>query len=332
MGDAACGYNKPLISVVVPVYKVEPYLRKCVDSILGQTYRNLEIILVDDGSPDGCPAICDEYAEKDRRVKVIHKSNGGVAEARNAGISVVKGKYLVFVDSDDWIGSNYLEKLYNSIGDYSWGISGITYCTNYENQSIMPTLDLQQLVKSSLFGYTCNKIYLFEKVRNIRFNQSIREDLTYNLEVYLKSYRYALCETAEYYYYQHDSSTLHTKKTFDDEKVLLFLDNLSTLTSQLPKNANNIALFNYAFLSAISDQFVSLSLSKIPFREKLHRINLYTKSNNYKNKLYIKYADNTLYKMVMISYMFNSAFVFLLLFYSYLILRKLNDKCNRTHL
>lgn len=111
MGDAACGGNEPLISVVVPVYNVEPYLRKCVDSILGQTYRNLEIILVDDGSPDGCPAICDEYAEKDRRVKVIHKLNGGLSDARNVGMESAIGKYLMFVDSDDWLEVNSVKIL-----------------------------------------------------------------------------------------------------------------------------------------------------------------------------------------------------------------------------
>lgn len=92
---------KPLISVIVPVYKVEPYLRKCVDSILDQTYTNLEIILVDDGSPDNCGAICDEYAREDSRVRVIHKPNGGLSDARNAGLEISLGKYISFVDSDD---------------------------------------------------------------------------------------------------------------------------------------------------------------------------------------------------------------------------------------
>lgn len=93
----------PLISVIVPVYKVEPYLRQCVDSILDQTYANLEVILVDDGSPDSCGAICDEYAVKDRRVKVIHKGNGGLSDARNVGLNAAAGDYITFVDSDDWL-------------------------------------------------------------------------------------------------------------------------------------------------------------------------------------------------------------------------------------
>lgn len=102
-----------LISVIVPVYKVEPYLRACVDSILAQTYTNLEIILVDDGSPDSCGAICDEYAEKDSRVRVIHKANGGLSDARNVGMAVCTGEFLTFVDSDDLLTPNTLELLYS---------------------------------------------------------------------------------------------------------------------------------------------------------------------------------------------------------------------------
>ncbi len=104
--------NEPLVSVIVPVYNVEPYLHRCIDSILTQTYQNLEVILVDDGSPDNCPAICDEYAKKDARVTVIHKMNGGLSDARNIGMTASHGEYLMFVDSDDWLEKNAVECLY----------------------------------------------------------------------------------------------------------------------------------------------------------------------------------------------------------------------------
>lgn len=100
-----------LISVIVPIYKVEAYLPKCVDSLLNQTYRNLEIVLVDDGSPDGCGAICDDYAAKDSRIRVIHKQNGGLSSARNAGIDMAKGDYIAFVDSDDWLEPDAYESM-----------------------------------------------------------------------------------------------------------------------------------------------------------------------------------------------------------------------------
>ena len=102
--------SKPLISVIVPIYKVEKYLNKCVDSIINQTYKNLEIILVDDGSPDSCPDICDKYEKKDNRVKVIHKKNGGLSDARNAGLDIANGEYISFIDSDDEIEASFVEK------------------------------------------------------------------------------------------------------------------------------------------------------------------------------------------------------------------------------
>lgn len=104
--------SQPLVSVIVPIYKVEPYLRRCLDSIVNQTYTNLEIILVDDGSPDACPQICDEYAARDNRIVVIHKENGGLSDARNAGLDICKGEYISFIDSDDWVDEKYVEVLY----------------------------------------------------------------------------------------------------------------------------------------------------------------------------------------------------------------------------
>ena len=100
-----------LFSIVVPIYNVEPYIRKCIDSLLGQSYGDIEIVLVDDQSPDLCPAICDEYQAKDSRIKVVHKKNGGLSDARNAGIRAAEGKYVIFVDADDYISTDACERL-----------------------------------------------------------------------------------------------------------------------------------------------------------------------------------------------------------------------------
>ena len=100
-----------LVSVIIPVYKVETYLPMCVDSVLNQTYRNLEVILVDDGSPDNCPAICDEYAKKDKRIRVIHQKNAGLSMARNAGLDICTGDYITFVDSDDALHVAFVARL-----------------------------------------------------------------------------------------------------------------------------------------------------------------------------------------------------------------------------
>ena len=103
--------DNSLVSIIIPIYNVEQYLDRCIKSVINQTYKNIEIILVDDGSTDKCPEICDQYAQKDNRIVVIHKENGGLSSARNAGMKVLKGEYMLFADSDDWIKENTVEEL-----------------------------------------------------------------------------------------------------------------------------------------------------------------------------------------------------------------------------
>lgn len=170
----------PTISVIVPVYKVEPYLRQCVDSILGQTFRDFELILVDDGSPDGCPAICDEYAEKDSRVKVIHKENGGLSSARNAGLDVAKGKYIAFVDSDDWIHPEMLETMQNRMQQHHADVAVCGVESVYEDDSrivhhpltdaVLSQDDMVDGLATQAWYYiiACNKLYrkkIFDELR-----------------------------------------------------------------------------------------------------------------------------------------------------------------------
>ncbi len=128
--------NNPLISVIVPVYKAEEYLKNCITSITNQTYKNLEIILVDDGSPDKCGEICDEFAKKDSRIRVIHKQNGGQSSARNAGLDIMSGDYVGFVDSDDWIEPNMYERLYNLIVENNAQISACGLQCDYSSGEI----------------------------------------------------------------------------------------------------------------------------------------------------------------------------------------------------
>lgn len=141
--------EQPLISIIVPVYKVEKYLKRCVDSILTQTYQNMEIILVDDGSPDNCGAICDRYKETDNRVVVIHKKNGGLSDARNTAIPLAKGEYISFIDSDDWISSYYVEHLYEAVAKCDADI-GISWFENvFEGKA------LQSKPEELLSNYEC---------------------------------------------------------------------------------------------------------------------------------------------------------------------------------
>ncbi|GHT07349.1 hypothetical protein FACS189432_02410 [Bacteroidia bacterium] len=129
----------PLISVIVPIYKVEQYLHKCVDSIISQTYTNLEIILVDDGSPDNCGKLCDEYADKDSRIKVIHKENGGLVSARNAGYEIATGDWIMYLDGDDWIDINTFEEL-------------VSYISKYEDIDVVFWKYIQELDNKSIKG------------------------------------------------------------------------------------------------------------------------------------------------------------------------------------
>lgn len=165
-----------LISVIVPVYKVEEYLRECLDSILAQTYTNLEIILVDDGSPDSCGIICDEYANRDYRIKVIHQQNGGLSAARNAGLDIATGEYIGFVDSDDYPELNMFEELYNNLksNDADMSICGVkkfgleSRAFFYGNKCVGRQDFLKMLLKEEVTSYVWNKLYkrgLFDFIR-----------------------------------------------------------------------------------------------------------------------------------------------------------------------
>ena len=120
--------SEQLISVIVPIYNVEMYLNRCVASIVNQSYANLQIILVDDGSPDNCPAMCDTWAEKDPRILVIHKINGGLSDARNAGMERAQGDYICFRDSDDWVDARFIEILYRTATDQNCDLAECDYC------------------------------------------------------------------------------------------------------------------------------------------------------------------------------------------------------------
>ena len=203
-----------LISVIVPVYKVEPYLRRCIDSIISQTYHNLEIILVDDGSPDNCGAICDEYAEKDSRVRVIHKPNGGLSDARNAGLDIMTGDYVAFVDSDDWIEADMYRTLLTqmehfdadiSIGGFTDdlekdGSAVVTKVSDYGNTPFAEsnTDAMRRFLRTSWAAW--DKLYKAELFSGIRYPVGeINEDEAIALQLLSRCRR--VCYTNEVYYH-----------------------------------------------------------------------------------------------------------------------------------
>ena len=179
--------NSPLVSVIVPVYKVERYLPRCIESILRQTYTNFELILVDDGTPDRSGIICDRYAEKDSRIKVIHKENGGVSSARNAGIDAAQGEWITFIDSDDWVSDDYLEVLLKPLENqrYDIVIGKMAWISmRIDSQCADPMIITPRemnsrlvldLVETMEFCGPCLKLFLKDKIEqsHLRFPEKI---------------------------------------------------------------------------------------------------------------------------------------------------------------
>ena len=183
-------------SIIVPVYQVEPYLCRCIDSILAQTFTDFELILVDDGSPDRCPMICDEYAKNDERIRVIHKKNGGLSSARNAGMEAAQGKYFLFCDSDDYVSPHWCETLVKQIKTTpnAWiycdliraKASGRVYGFERVSAAHATKTNYYKAYVMGLSAYAWNKIYSAEiiKQNHISFceTKNIFEDVDFNLK------------------------------------------------------------------------------------------------------------------------------------------------------
>ena len=198
----------PTISVIVPVYNVEKYLRCCVDSILAQTFTDIEVLLVDDGSTDGSGAICDEYAEKDSRVRVFHKENGGVSSARNLGLDEAIGKWIMFVDSDDMVAPVICELLHNHADDGVMPTCALLkfsgdFCDMYvENSASFVTYDIREFEKISVDGPVA-KLYERDLIGvNLRFNDqfSFAEDALFNCQYYCRIKKITITNNKLYYY------------------------------------------------------------------------------------------------------------------------------------
>ena len=212
----------PLISVIVPVYNVEAYLDRCVQSIADQTYRNLEIILVDDGSPDNCGAMCDAWAEKDSRIRVIHKENGGLSDARNAGMAAASGEYLGFVDSDDYIAPEMYQLLYTHICENACDISACGVELVYEDGTEPRMLTgpgsrvlnrsgaMEAMIRESwLKQPVWYKLYRADRVRDLLFPVGkYHEDVFWSWQAVAAADRVAVFDTPCYFYVQRSGSIM----------------------------------------------------------------------------------------------------------------------------
>lgn len=220
--------KEPLISIVIPVYNVSAYLKRCLDSVCTQLYENLEIILVDDGSTDNSGVICDEYAKLDNRILVIHKENGGLSDARNAGIAVSQGDYISFIDSDDFVGKLYIQRLVRLLLEFDADIS-IANQQNFsdynkikkkQRQSIkvfngisaIEDMWYQRNIKTSAWG----KLYKKELFQEIEYPKGkIYEDLGTTYKLFYLSEKIVYSSEVLYYYYQRNDSTMNKKFTLE---------------------------------------------------------------------------------------------------------------------
>lgn len=262
-----------MISVIVPVYKVEPYLRECIDSILNQTYRDFELILVDDGSPDNCGAICDEYAANDPRVRVIHQENGGLSAARNAGLDVAKGEYVSFVDSDDAIHPECLSFLWQAYIACGADISiahFVRFCDVIPSDGVI-TMGIPQSMSGynaceELFGkdgvtYTvaCGKLYKASLFSNIRYPVGrIHEDEATTYKLLYNADKVAMLSNALYFYRQNPDGIMATpfsEKRYDaltafEERICYFREKGALDLAELGEKTFLISMAKMAILAS----------------------------------------------------------------------------------
>lgn len=244
-----------LVSVIIPVYKVEQHLDRCMKSVTNQTYNNLEIILVDDGSPDNSPQLCEQWKEKDHRVTVLHKKNGGLSSARNEGLMTVHGEYVCFVDSDDWISSNYVSKLYELLKSYE---ADVAFCEFVQTKKIKEIDDKNPKVKilnqDLLMRYffrvdgerssyaVWRGLYKKELIQDIKFIEGIiTEDVPFIYEVYKRTDKAVFTSERLYYYFVNNTGITSSPLSAKD---LVLFDIWDGILKDVPQNYYKWAKIN----------------------------------------------------------------------------------------
>lgn len=281
--------SKGLISIIVPVYNVEQYLDQCVQSIVEQTYSNIEIILVDDGSTDNCPAMCNSWAEKDTRVKVIHKTNGGLSDARNAGLAVAKGEYVGFIDSDDYISKDMYELLLNSILDNNSDISicGIQLFWEDGTEPKMLSADgsyvlnkeeaLLSVINESLIKQpVVYKLYKYNLIKDLLFPVGkYHEDVFWTYLAVARAENISIFDNPCYFYRQRNNSIMNSSYSL---KRLDGLEAVYLRTSFIQKNIPalaNAAKSSLWFSCIYTMQMVTKHCSKEDMRTAKSFVNNY---------------------------------------------------------
>lgn len=252
--------KNPLISVIIPVYKAEKYLDKCVESIVNQTYKNLEIILVDDGSPDNCPKMCDDWSKRDKRIKVIHKENSGVSSARNIGIDNSNGSFISFVDADDYVEEEYIELMYEVMIKknsnyvccgykkiYSSRIEEINYNGEIKGYSSKEYIKALLNVQNG-YGFVHMKLINRASIGDIRFNENllVGEDALFNIQLCNKIDKAIIYNNPLYNYRINQNSVV---RKYDSNYVKKYTASMVEMKNYINKNFDSKIiqqnLFNY---------------------------------------------------------------------------------------
>ena len=251
---------KDLISIIVPVYNAEKFLKRCVESIIAQSYKNIEIILVNDGSEDKSRELCDEFARKDCRIKVVHKKNEGVSSARNEGINQSKGKYISFVDADDWIERDFLFEMYNKLKQYNVNYVTCGYNRVYENHTDIINNDLtEELISANDYiikilnvqngyGFVHMKLISKDAIEDIRFdtNISVGEDAFFNIKLCKKIDKFLIYNKPLYNYYFNPNSAV---RNYDKNYCNKYLNSMNVMNDYITNNysENKVIknLYNY---------------------------------------------------------------------------------------
>lgn len=304
--------NEDKITVVVPIYNVEKYLKKCIESILNQTYDNLEILLIDDGSTDNCLKICNDFKKKDSRIKVIKKENGGLSDARNYGINAATGKYIFFIDSDDYVSCDIIEYLHKILIDNKADISTCLYQPFYEDDKEVKSItgnyyvyDTIKGLENLLYQKNCTtsawgKLYKTKLFKDIRYPKGkICEDLPTTYKLFSKAKKIVISDSKKYFYLQRANSIINSKFNIKRAEAMKFA---SEETSYILKNYPSLknAAINREFMESVyiilslkdDKEFINERKDANNIIKKYRKTVIFDKDASKKSKLYaiISYA------------------------------------------
>jgi len=304
-----------LVSIIVPVYNMIDYLQKCVDSLVGQSYKNIEIILVNDGSTDDSGTLCDELAKKDSRIRVIHKSNGGLSSARNAGLDIAHGDYISFVDSDDFLNTATIEKMAQCLQTYDCDIACVkcdiidsegnitrTFSNNTNQVEILKSKQyIQGICEKRLSESVCDKLFAKKLLKNRRFEVGrLNEDFFFLSKLLLQGKNIALIDFAGYNYVKHEGTITSDRKNFASLKDAI-QNSCELIEISKKLGIETETFFAYSALFQIRVLLIVLPSDKINRYSKdfLFAKEKYYLCSPYFKKVNLKISDKLLLKIFM---------------------------------